>query len=92
MFNWQIIQLFGWGVGFLVVVGLLVAAKDTVSLLLAGESMSVTASGFGSHGRRLTRCIELQAVIGHLAVITRLNLPIHSALRAAAKGEARRIG
>lgn len=92
MFNWQIIQLFGWGVGFLVVVGLLVAAKDTVSLLLAGESMSVTRGGFGSRGRRLTRCIELQAVIGHLAVITRLNLPIHSALRAAAKGEARRIG
>ena len=31
-------------------------------------------------------------MIGHLAVITRLNLPIHSALRAAAKGESRRIG
>ncbi|MCH7994961.1 MAG: type II secretion system F family protein [Planctomycetes bacterium] len=92
MFNWQIIRLFGWGVGLLVVVGLLIAAKDTVSLLLAGESMSVTRGGFGSRGRRLARSIELQAVIGHLAVITRLNLPIHSALRAAAKGESRRIG
>ena len=92
MFNWQIIRLFGWGVGLLVVVGLLIAAKDTVSLLLAGESMSLTRGGFGSRGRRLARSIELQAVIGHLAVITRLNLPIHSALRAAAKGESRRIG
>ncbi len=92
MFSWQIIQLFGWSVGFLVVVGLLVAAKDTVSVLLAGESMSLTTRGFGLRGRRLTRSIELQAVIGHLAVITRLNLPIHSALRAMAKGESRRIG
>ena len=91
MFNWQIVEIFGWGVGGLVLVGLLIAVKDTIALLLSGESMSLTAGGFGSRGGRVARSIELQAVIGHLAVITRLNLPLQSALRAAAKGESRRI-
>lgn len=92
MASWQIFQILGWGVGLLFAVGLLVAGKDTISALLAGDSTSLTTGGFGSRGRRLVRSIELQAVIGHLAVITRLNLPIPSALRAAAKGESRRIG
>ncbi|MCH8149113.1 MAG: type II secretion system F family protein [Planctomycetes bacterium] len=91
MFNWQIIRFFVWGVGLIIIVRLLIAAKDTISLLLASESMSVTTGGFASLGSRLARSVELQAVLGHLAVITRLNLPIHSALRAAAKGESRTI-
>ena len=73
----------GWGV---------VALWQTLAWTLSGEAGGVLYRGYGSKGLRLRRTVELESVVGHVALITRLNLPLHSALRAAGKGEIGRVG
>jgi type II secretory pathway component PulF len=66
--------------------------KDTVAWLLSGEQGSLMSGGFMPRGSRLRQTVEFQSVVSRLALITRLNLPLCSALEAAAKGESRRMG
>ena len=77
------VGVIGWGV---------VALWQTFAWTLSGEAGGVLYRGYGSKGLRLRRTVELESVVGHVALITRLNLPLHSALRAAGKGEIGRVG
>ncbi len=66
--------------------------KDTIAWLLSGEQGSLMSSGFMPRGSRIRQTVEFQSVVSRLALITRLNLPLCSALEAAAKGESRTVG
>ncbi len=66
--------------------------KDTIAWLASGEQGSLTSGGFMPKGSRIRRTVELQSIVSRLAFITRLNLPLCSALEAAARGESRRTG
>lgn len=68
------------------------AVKETLAWSISGETGVLLFRGFGSRGLRMRRTAELRAVIAHVALITRLNLPLPSALRAAAKGEPGAVG
>lgn len=68
------------------------AVKETLAWSISGETGALLFRGFGSSGVRMQRTAELRAVIAHIALITRLNLPLPSALRAAAKGESGSVG
>ncbi len=70
---------------------LAIAAVDTLAWSLSGEMGSLVAGGLSSRSQRRRRTNELQAVIGHIALITRLNMPLPTALRAAARGESGRV-
>jgi len=61
--------------------------RDAAARMLAGEAGSFMVRGLTRRGTRLRNTAELQAVVSRLAMITRLNLPLVSALRAAGESE-----
>jgi len=62
-------------------------ALDAIALSASGEPASLLPRGVMPFGMRLRRTFELQAIVSRLALITRLNLPLSSALDAAARNE-----
>jgi len=59
--------------------------------ILSGEERSLMPRRFVGKGIRLRRTVDFQAVILRLALISRLNLPLASALKAASENEPGRI-
>lgn len=80
---------------FLITINALLALAASIAgsaaRLFSGEQGALMPGGFLSDRQRVRRAIELQTVISRLAVITRLNLPLSSALEAAAVGETGRV-
>ena len=70
---------------------LVFVAKETIGWTLSGEAGALLNRGVMTHGRRRRRTIEVQTILGHLALAARLNLPLPAALRAAARGERGRV-
>lgn len=64
---------------------------DTAVSSLSGELGSLMPRGWLGRGTRIGRIVDLQAVVSSLALITRMNLPLCSALEAAAQGASRRV-
>jgi len=59
--------------------------------LFCGEQSALMVRGFMGNARRMRRTVELQTIISRLTLIMRLNLPLSSAIGAAARGEHRRV-
>jgi len=75
---------------FVLAVRFLPNALDAIAQSASGEPASLMPRGVMPLGLRLCRTFELQVIVSRLAMITRLNLPLSSALAAAAKNEPRR--
>ncbi|MFQ5415354.1 MAG: type II secretion system F family protein [Phycisphaerae bacterium] len=67
------------------------SSSGTLGWAVGGERWSWFVSGWGAGANRRSRTIRLHAVLRHLLLITRANLPLDAALRAAAAGETRRV-
>jgi type IV pilus assembly protein PilC len=66
---------------------LALAAGGAVGRSLSGEQGGLLPHGVMRHGSRFHRTLDLQSIVSRLALITRLNLPLCSALDAAAVRE-----
>ena len=88
----QILAFVIFAAGVWAIAWLVAASWETLTWSFSGERGALVFSGFGLRGMRVRRTAELQAILGHLGLITRLNLPLPSALRAAGRGETGRMG
>ncbi|HNQ21542.1 MAG TPA: type II secretion system F family protein [Phycisphaerae bacterium] len=89
-----VVSLFGWLLVLALLLGIVrlaLALYGTITWSLSGETGSLLRRIYGTRGKRARRTVELQTLLGQVGVAVRLNLPLPTALRAAAAGELPRV-